>query len=134
MPNSEVRFGGATLDVARGELRDHVGSANTGCALRRWNSPDSRPERRTCGFPGRTLENVWPNVIVTEDSIAQCVREIRRAIGDSKGVFLRTVMGRGYRLDVEVDLPQKWSLSSGTHTLVERERPSLVVLPFQSFP
>jgi TolB-like protein len=134
VPDSEVRFSGATLDVARGELRDHVGS-------------EIRLRPKALEFllilarnSGRVVsrdelfQNVWPNVIVTEDSIAQCVREIRRAIGDSKGVFLRTVMKRGYRLDVEVDLPQKSSLSSGTHTLVERERPSLVVLPFQSFP
>ena len=134
MPNSEVRFGGATLDVARGELRDHVGSE---IRLRPKALEFLLILARNAGrvvSRDELFENVWPNVIVTEDSIAQCVREIRRAIGDSKGVFLRTVMKRGYRLDVEVDLPQKSSLSSGTHTLVERERPSLVVLPFQSFP
>jgi len=42
---------------------------------------------------------VWPDVVVTEDSLVQCVTEIRRAIGDSRHELLRTVPRRGYRLE-----------------------------------
>src|SRR3954449_968671 len=45
---------------------------------------------------------VWPHVFVTDDSIAQCVRDIRRALGDGAGRLLRTVPRRGYLLTAEV--------------------------------
>ena len=88
--------------------------------------------------PGRVLSRdelfdaVWPNVTVTEDSIAQCVREARRAIGDPKGRLLRTIIKRGYRLDVVIE-----PIASPDRVAVvqaETERPSIVVLPFQSIP
>jgi TolB-like protein/Tfp pilus assembly protein PilF len=42
------------------------------------------------------LQAVWPGVFVTEDSITQCVREIRRALGDEAQTVLRTMTRRGY--------------------------------------
>lgn len=49
----------------------------------------------------RLIEAVWGQVAVTDDSLVQCLVEIRRAIGD--GHFtIRTVRGRGYLLDGEV--------------------------------
>jgi DNA-binding winged helix-turn-helix (wHTH) protein/tetratricopeptide (TPR) repeat protein len=47
------------------------------------------------------LETVWPGVFVTDDSVTQCVAEIRRALGP-KAANLRTLKRRGYVLDVEV--------------------------------
>ena len=44
------------------------------------------------------LEACWPGVIVTEDSLTQCISEIRRALGDSGRSLIRTVARRGYRL------------------------------------
>ena len=46
---------------------------------------------------------VWPNVIVNDDALAQCVRDIRKAIGDSKQEILRTVPRRGYMLAAAVE-------------------------------
>src|SRR6516165_11482437 len=43
------------------------------------------------------LHAVWPGVFVTDDSIAQCVRDIRRALGDNDQRLLRTLPRRGYR-------------------------------------
>src|SRR6476469_1376241 len=48
------------------------------------------------------LDAVWPNVHVTEDSLVQCVRDIRRALRDEAGSMLRTVARKGYIFDVEV--------------------------------
>ena len=48
------------------------------------------------------LDAVWPDVHVTEDSIVQCVRDIRRALRDDAGSLLRTVARRGYIFDVKV--------------------------------
>lgn len=44
------------------------------------------------------LDAVWPNVSVTEDSLVQCISDIRRAIGDKDRTILRTVPKRGYML------------------------------------
>lgn len=43
---------------------------------------------------------VWPGVVVTDDSLVQCVSDIRAALGDAGRDLLRTVPRRGYRLDV----------------------------------
>ena len=49
----------------------------------------------------RLIEAVWGDVAVTDDSLVQCLVEIRRALGD--GHFaIRTVRGRGCLLDGEV--------------------------------
>jgi adenylate cyclase len=39
---------------------------------------------------------VWPNVIVNDDALAQCVRDIRKALGDENEAYIRTVPKRGY--------------------------------------
>ncbi|HTO61182.1 MAG TPA: winged helix-turn-helix domain-containing protein [Bradyrhizobium sp.] len=44
---------------------------------------------------------VWPGVSVTDDSLVQCVVEIRRALGDSRQQVVRTMPRRGYRLIVD---------------------------------
>jgi DNA-binding winged helix-turn-helix (wHTH) protein/rhodanese-related sulfurtransferase/tetratricopeptide (TPR) repeat protein len=40
---------------------------------------------------------VWPDTAVTDDSLVQCVHEIRRALGDHRHEFITTVPRRGYR-------------------------------------
>jgi TolB-like protein len=45
------------------------------------------------------LDAVWPGVFVTDDSITQCVVELRQALG-AEGVRLRTVPKRGYLLEL----------------------------------
>lgn len=45
---------------------------------------------------GELLDAIWPDVTVTEDSLAQCVHEIREALGTSGPLLLRTVPRRGY--------------------------------------
>ena len=44
------------------------------------------------------IATVWPDVAVTDDSLTQCISDIRRAIGDSKREILKTVPKRGYVL------------------------------------
>jgi DNA-binding winged helix-turn-helix (wHTH) protein len=48
------------------------------------------------------MQAVWSDVIVTDDSITQCVRDIRRALGDETQRLLRTVPRRGYLLTADV--------------------------------
>jgi TolB-like protein/Flp pilus assembly protein TadD len=65
------------------------------------------------------MEAVWPGVIVTDDSITQCVAEIRRVLGEEGSQLLRTLPKRGYMLAAKVEhgaaLPLQPSVSAG-HT------------------
>lgn len=47
---------------------------------------------------------VWPGLVVTDDSIARCISDIRRALGDVDQKIIKTVPRRGYTLAVPVDL------------------------------
>lgn len=55
--------------------------------------------------PGRLLskdeliEAVWPNVTVTDDSLVQCISELRAALSAADQHLIRTVPRRGYLLD-----------------------------------
>ncbi|HZO44883.1 MAG TPA: winged helix-turn-helix domain-containing protein [Xanthobacteraceae bacterium] len=100
------RFSGFELDPQRAELR-----AAGGAAIR------LRPKtlemlRLFAANAGRVLskqelmEAVWPNVHVGEDSLFQCVREIRTALGDDQRKMIKLVSGRGYLFDVEVSIAQ----------------------------
>ena len=52
--------------------------------------------------PGRVLGKeellaaVWPAVVVNDESLSQCVRELRAALGDERRALIRTVPRRGY--------------------------------------
>ena len=54
---------------------------------------DSRPVSKQ-----ELLTQVWPDRCVTEDSIYQCVREIRDVLGDRQRQILRTISKTGYQL------------------------------------
>ena len=47
------------------------------------------------------MDIVWKDVAVTDDSLVQCLMEIRRALGDAEHV-VETVRGRGYLFNTEV--------------------------------
>ena len=44
------------------------------------------------------LAAVWPDVVVTEDSLVQCIGELRRALQDDAHRIVQTQARRGYRL------------------------------------
>jgi DNA-binding winged helix-turn-helix (wHTH) protein/TolB-like protein len=48
------------------------------------------------------LAAVWPGVVVGDDSLAQCVHELRAALGEAGATLVHTVPRRGYRFDGEV--------------------------------
>jgi DNA-binding winged helix-turn-helix (wHTH) protein/tetratricopeptide (TPR) repeat protein/TolB-like protein len=97
-----LRFAGHELDPQRAELRSPNGEA----IKLRPKSFDMLSLFATNS--GRVLskqeliEAVWPNVHVSEDSLFQCIRDIRNALGDERRELIRLVSGRGYLFDVEV--------------------------------
>jgi DNA-binding winged helix-turn-helix (wHTH) protein/TolB-like protein len=48
------------------------------------------------------IHAVWVDAAVTEDSLVQCLKDIRRALGDEAQQIIKTVHGRGYIFDTEV--------------------------------
>ena len=130
-----LRFGNVSFEVDRALLRDSNGAE---VALRPKSLDLLLTLARNAGrlmSRDELFDAVWPDVTVTEDNIAQCIREVRRAIGDPEGRILRTVIKRGYRLDIEVE--SETSTTARDHppgVQTGQGRPSLVVLPFQSIP
>jgi DNA-binding winged helix-turn-helix (wHTH) protein len=77
---------------------------------------DLRPQayavlRQLATHPGRLvtkeelLAAVWPNVVVTDDSLVQAVADIRRALGPDGQRLIRTVPRRGYTLVADIVAP-----------------------------
>jgi DNA-binding winged helix-turn-helix (wHTH) protein len=56
---------------------------------------------------------VWPNVIVSDDSLAQCICELRKKLGDTDRCLIKTVSRRGYLLDVAISVQVPQSSSDG---------------------
>ncbi len=61
--------------------------------------------KELAGRPGEVvtkdelMEAVWPNIAVTDDSLVQCIAEIRKALGDDEHLIIKTVPKRGYVLE-----------------------------------
>lgn len=48
---------------------------------------------------------LWPNSIVTDDSLVQCISEIRQALHDEEQTLIKTVPRRGYLFDAPTARP-----------------------------
>ena len=95
------QFAGYTLDIARNSLR----AADREVPLRRKSFELLRylvenPDRLVT--KEELLKAIWPNVIVTDEVLTQCVSEVRQATGDSKHTIIVTVPRRGYRFAASV--------------------------------
>lgn len=49
------------------------------------------------------LDTIWPGISVTDNSLTQCISEIRKALGDEEQSMLKTVARRGYRLVLKTE-------------------------------
>src|SRR5215470_18827403 len=137
------QFEGYMLDVARHSLR----AADREIALRRKSFELLRylvenPDRLVT--KEELLKAIWPNALVTDESLTQCVREVRQAIGDSKQTTIATVPRCGYRFAAPVmrvateqsvlpaaeSPPVVSDSDSGPRLQSPIDRPSVAVLPF----
>lgn len=53
------------------------------------------------------IAEVWPDISVTDDSLTQCIADIRRAIGDRSRQIVRTLSKRGYMIGRPVPAPAR---------------------------
>jgi TolB-like protein/DNA-binding winged helix-turn-helix (wHTH) protein len=95
-PGSPIVVNGVTADLAAGVLRDLRG-----------DPVELRPQAfavlaHLAANPGRVIgkaeliDAVWQGLAVTDDSLVQCIHEIRRALHDDARTVIRTVPRRGY--------------------------------------
>ena len=50
------------------------------------------------------VERIWQGIAVTDDSLTQCVSELRHVLGSDGARIIRTVPRRGYLLDADVTM------------------------------
>jgi DNA-binding winged helix-turn-helix (wHTH) protein/tetratricopeptide (TPR) repeat protein len=87
--------------------------------------------------PKRELfEAVWPNISVTDDSLVQCIGQLREKLGDVDHRLIKTVPRRGYLLDVPVTRSESGPLATGPSANVKRlpapvgdHRPAEIIPP-----
>jgi len=104
--NSAYVFSGATFEPASGALNQGARSAS----LRPRTAAVLRCLLEHAGevvSKEHLLKEVWADLIVTENSLAQCVKEIRRALADSSETLLKTIPRRGYLLSARVERTAK---------------------------
>src|SRR5271163_4064274 len=99
-----IHFDRFTIDLRRGSLRSGVDEI--------WLRPKSFAVLRYLAQnAGRLISKdvifaaVWPDSTVTDDSLVQCIGEIRYALRDGTQRFVKAVPRRGYLFDS----PISWS-------------------------
>lgn len=66
------------------------------------------------------VSTVWTQTFVSDDSLTQCIKDIRRAIGDVDQTVIKTAIGRGYELVIQ-DFPVS-EISAVPLTFVDKIR------------
>jgi TolB-like protein len=103
---TEIRFGGAHLDSRRRALVDETGRKSElrsktydvlALLIERADSVVSKDD---------LFDRVWNGVAVSEDTLVQCITEIRKAIGPKGHDALKTITKVGYRLVPDPSTPQ----------------------------
>lgn len=78
------------------------------------------------------FDTVWHGSVVTDDSLTQCLIDIRKAIGDVSRTMIRTVPARGFRFDLPVSVQAEPTAveetASGSRRSVVRRRWSALVV------
>ncbi|RUV73762.1 MAG: tetratricopeptide repeat protein [Mesorhizobium sp.] len=93
-----IRFGDFVLNRTRGCLQDSAGTERF-LRPKSYRVLEVLAERRgQLVSKDDLVQATWPDVFVSDDSLAQCVSDIRRALGPEGMILLRTVPRRGYML------------------------------------
>jgi adenylate cyclase len=134
MTRKSLRFESFTLDLERLCLHGQSGRA------------ELRPKsfevlRYLVEHAGRIvtkdelLNAIWPDVTVTDESLTQCISDIRRALGDEGQRIVKTVPRRGYLMDVPISAAPSSEATEvpaagKASPLALPDRPSIAVLAF----
>jgi len=120
----QIQIANLTLDLRREELRDAAGKR---IDLRNRSFGVLRYLATNAGrvvSKDELLASNWPGLTVTEDSLTQCVSEIRRLFGEPGRDLVRTVARRGYMICLPEQTAQPApNVSTG---------PTVAVWPFET--
>ncbi len=75
------------------------------------------------------MQAVWPHTFVTDDSLTQCIADIRRALGDDAHVIVETFPKRGYRLNADPSARRNQTPRSVRHAPRHDSRSAASFLP-----
>jgi DNA-binding winged helix-turn-helix (wHTH) protein/TolB-like protein len=98
---SRLRLNGRVADFQRGSVTDASGRTTT---LRPQAAEVLSVLATKAGqvvTKDELMEAVWGDIAVTDDSLVQCIAEIRKALADEKHETIRTLPKRGYVLETE---------------------------------
>lgn len=123
-------FGSLTLDLHRGVLRE--GERPVDLRPKAFDLLTCLVENAGRVMPKEELlDRIWPDVTVTEDSLTQCIGELRRVLGPAAST-IRTVPRRGYIFDqTALETPSEGGLM-GAAPALSSGRPSIAVMPFRN--
>lgn len=132
LPLSVLRFGNYALDVDRRSLeRDGRHLALRPQAMEVLCHLAKNPGRPIS--KAELFEEIWPGISVTDDSLVQCIRDIRDALEDDGRHIVKTVPRRGYLfaglITPQGDSPGAVGPRENRH-LSPPDRPSIAILPF----
>jgi adenylate cyclase len=132
------QFSGYVLDVARGCLR----TADREIELRPKSFEVLRCLVENSGrlvTKDELFKAVWPDVVVSDEALTQCISEVREAISDRAQTMIKTMPRRGYRFAAPVSKPEHDAggrrsapVASFDYEAAAKlsEMPSIAVLPF----
>lgn len=106
-----------------------------GCVRVAGNHVDLRPKTfhllsHLAENPGRLVSKqelhdaVWGHVVVSDDTLVQCIRELRQKLGDDDRTLIQTVPRRGYLLNASRQAP-----TAALAATVPSEAPATRALP-----
>jgi DNA-binding winged helix-turn-helix (wHTH) protein/TolB-like protein/class 3 adenylate cyclase/predicted ATPase len=89
------------------------------------------------------IEAVWRRAVVTDDSLASCISDVRSALDDKRQTIIRTLRGRGYLFAAAVTTPppingqpergvSPANASSGTQTMFSEANVSQATAPWNN--
>ena len=120
----QLQIADLTLDLRQEELRDATGAR---IDLRNRSFGVLRHLATNAGrivSKDELLATNWPGITVTEDSLTQCISEIRRLLGESGRDLIRTVPRRGYMIPLQERTFRATADASGG--------PTVAVWPFEN--
>ena len=126
-------FEGCTLDLKRGSLR----TENCDIELRPKSFALLRYLVENAGRlvpKDELIKAVWPKVIVTDELLARCVSDVRKALGDADQRIVKTMTRRGYLFASPVTSHPVHVEEEGFNAPAAAlpDKPSIAVLPFKN--
>jgi DNA-binding winged helix-turn-helix (wHTH) protein len=132
-----LQFGQFTLNLSRGSL--HADGHEIDLRPKTFEVLRHLAENAGRLVPKQELnEVVWPKVNVSDDSLMQCVRELRKKLRDDQHRLIKMVPRRGYMLDATLTIATQpsdekdnvaWEAQTAN---CSNRRPSITVLPFRN--